>query len=470
MRPPGQRLWQTYALSVAGLVTLVLTVSGLAQLWLIQRETRIAVEALQALEAARASARIERFIGQTGALLRAALALQDSRHLADADADIQFELYRLMKQSRAIQALYWIDQHGQERVYISRMEPDRIGVREDRSQSPEFLYASAEAPWFGPVTFVVNQPRVVLARRGSLPQSGVLAAEVELAQLREIIDETRFGREGQAYVVDGEGRLLAHPDFLRVLARPDWADHPPVRAAIRPAGADRGGLIEFRTPEGRAMVARAAPLSVPGWRLITEQPRDEAYAPIRRALATALLILVFAVLAGSAVGIVLARRVVRPIRELAEGADRIGEGQLDHRIALLRGDELGQLAARFNQMAERLGEACGVLFRHPQEKTLWLVGDTIWRDEIAADLLKLRPDVVVLNAGYAHVIGFGPIIMGKEDLLNVHFTLPEAKIMAIHLEAVNHCLVSREEMRQYALDNQIADVVSIPQDGETVVY
>ncbi len=111
-----------------------------------------------------------------------------------------------------------------------------------------------------------------------------------------------------------------------------------------------------------------------------------------------------------------------------------------------------------------------MVFRHPQEKTLWLVGDTIWRDDIAADLLKLRPDVVVLNAGYAHVIGFGPIIMGKEDLLNVHFALPEAKIMAIHLEAVNHCLVSREEMRQYALDNQIADVVSIPQDGETVVY
>ena len=85
-------------------------------------------------------------------------------------------------------------------------------------------------------------------------------------------------------------------------------------------------------------------------------------------------------------------------------------------------------------------------------------------------MLKLRPDVVVLNAGYAHVIGFGPIIMGKEDLLKAHFALPEAKIMAIHLEAVNHCLVSREEMRQYVADNQIAGVVSIPQDGETVVY
>ena len=356
MRPPGRRLWQTYALSVAALVTLVLVASGLAQLWLVQRETRNAVEALQALEAAKASARIDRFLGQTGALLRATVSLQDSRHLGDTDADIQVELYRLMRQSRAFQELYWIDPHGRERVRISRMAPDRIGGGEDRSRSLEFFGARAEAPWFGPVTFVGNQPRVVMARRGQLAESGVLVAEIELAQLRDIIDETRFGRDGYAYVVDGEGQLLAHPDFLQVLARPDWDERPPVRAAI--AGtADHGGLIEFDAPEGRAMVARAAALSVPGWRLITEQPRDEAYAPIRRALATTLLILVLAVLVGSGVGIALARRVVRPIRQLAEGADRIGEGQLEHRIELARSDELGQLAARFNQMTERLSDS-----------------------------------------------------------------------------------------------------------------
>ena len=96
-------------------------------------------------------------------------------------------------------------------------------------------------------------------------------------------------------------------------------------------------------------------------------------------------------------------------------------------------------------------------------------GDTIWRDDIAADLLKLRPDVVVLNAGYAHVIGFGPIIMGKEDLLNVHFTCRKQKSW-LSTSRRSTTAVSREEMRQYALDNQIADVVSIPQDGETVVY
>ncbi len=371
MRAPG-RLWQTYALWVAALVTLVLAASGFAQLWLIQRETRAAVEALQALEAAKASTRIDRFLGQASTLVRGSLSLLDSGHVGDADADIQVELYRLMRQLRIVQELYWIDPHGQERVRISRMGHDRIGLREDRSQSPEFLHASDQVPWFGPVSFAVNQPRVMIARRGWSPRSGVIAAQIELSQLRDIINETRFGREGYAYVVDGDGRLLAHPDFLQVLALPDWAARPPVRAAI--ADGTGGGLIEFKTSEGRAMVARAAPLSVPGWRLITEQPRDEAYAPVRRALAATLLILVLAFVAGSAVGIVLARRVVRPIQQLAEGADRIGEGRLDHRIALTRRDELGQLAARFNQMAGHLGDSYRLLETRVAERTQELVG------------------------------------------------------------------------------------------------
>ena len=373
MERPGRRLWRSYALSVAALVTVALTASGLAQLWLVRRETRTAVEALQALEAAKASARIDRFIGEADALLRSSLALLDSGHIGDEHADIQMELYRLMKQSRAIQELYWIDRLGQERIRLSRLMADRIGMPEDRSQSPEFLHARAAAPWFGAVTFEVNQPRVVMARRGRQAASGVLAAQLDLAQLRDIIGETRFGREGYAYVVDGDGRLLAHPDFLQVLARPDWADRVPVRVAIGQVAAG-GGLIEFEAPGGRAMVARAAPLGVPRWQLITEQPRDEAYAPLRRALATALLMLLFAVLVGSAIGIVLARRVVRPIQQLAEGAERIGQGRLEHRIELVRSDELGLLATRFNQMAERLGDSYRLLEARVAERTRELRG------------------------------------------------------------------------------------------------
>lgn len=371
--PRSRRLWRTYALAIAALVTLVLIVSGLAQLWLIEREVRAAVLARQALEATRASARIDRFIGDVDALLRSCLSLLDSGHIEIADDSIRLELYRLMKQSNAIQELYWIDPLGRERVRVSRLASDQIGQHEGLRAVSEFLQARGSAPWFGPVEFVVNQPRVVMARRGRNPESGVLAAQVDLAQLRDIIGETSFDREGYAYVVDQEGRLLAYPDFNHILSRTDWSERPPVRAAISLAAA--GGvasedhLIEFVAPDGRSMVARTAALSVPGWRLVTEQPRREAYAAVRRALGAALWILALAVLAGSAVGIVLARRVVRPIRQLAEGADRIGDGRLDHRIELKREDELGQLAARFNQMAERLGDSYRLLEARVAERT-----------------------------------------------------------------------------------------------------
>ncbi|CBG87184.1 MBL fold metallo-hydrolase [Citrobacter rodentium] len=122
------------------------------------------------------------------------------------------------------------------------------------------------------------------------------------------------------------------------------------------------------------------------------------------------------------------------------------------------------------KMAERLGEACGVIFTHPQEKTLYLAGDTIWRAEVEASLTRYQPDVVVLNAGFAHVIGFGPIIMGAEDVLKTHFILPEAQIVATHMEAINHCLLTRAALREYARDNQIAEYVHVPEDGETLTF
>lgn len=122
------------------------------------------------------------------------------------------------------------------------------------------------------------------------------------------------------------------------------------------------------------------------------------------------------------------------------------------------------------ELAERLGEACGVVLRHPDEKTLYIAGDTIWREEVAVDLQKHQPDVVVLNAGYAHVLGFGPIIMGEQDVLNVHFLLPQAKIVAVHMEAINHCLLTRHALREYAEANQFSDALSIPQDGESVIF
>jgi L-ascorbate metabolism protein UlaG (beta-lactamase superfamily) len=141
----------------------------------------------------------------------------------------------------------------------------------------------------------------------------------------------------------------------------------------------------------------------------------------------------------------------------------------DVRISKTHGGQHGtDRAYAVPALAELLGEACGVVLRHPDEKTLAIVGDTIWRKAVANELQAIQPDVVVLNTGYAHVIDFGPIIMGQEDVLNVHFLLPGATIVATHMEAVNHCLLTRRALRDYVDANQISDKVAIPLDGETV--
>ena len=59
--------------------------------------------------------------------------------------------------------------------------------------------------------------------------------------------------------------------------------------------------------------------------------------------------------------------------------------------------------------------------------------------------------------------------MGKEDVLKTHQVLPEAKIVATHMGAVNHALVTTQEMRDYAKANMLTDFVFVPEDGETVV-
>lgn len=121
------------------------------------------------------------------------------------------------------------------------------------------------------------------------------------------------------------------------------------------------------------------------------------------------------------------------------------------------------------ELGEMLAEVTGVILSHSDEEKLYLAGDTIWTQTVEETMKREQPDVVILNTGWAHVIGYGSIIMGKEDVLKTHVVLPQAKIVATHMGAVNHALVTRQELRDYAEINLLTDFVYIPEDGETVI-
>ncbi|KGS04936.1 MBL fold metallo-hydrolase [Burkholderia sp. ABCPW 111] len=121
-------------------------------------------------------------------------------------------------------------------------------------------------------------------------------------------------------------------------------------------------------------------------------------------------------------------------------------------------------------IGELLGEVCGVVFRHADEKTLYLAGDTVWNKHVEQNLKRFRPDVVIVNSGDAQVVGLGAIIMGKEDVYEVHRAAPQATLIASHMEAVNHAALTRQALREFSKEKGMTDRLLVPEDGQAYVF
>ncbi|MFE3456631.1 MBL fold metallo-hydrolase [Nocardiopsis aegyptia] len=117
-----------------------------------------------------------------------------------------------------------------------------------------------------------------------------------------------------------------------------------------------------------------------------------------------------------------------------------------------------------------MGEVSGFVFQAPGEPVVYVAGDTVWNDDVASALTDHTPDIVVLNAGEATWSTGDAIIMGADDVLRTHRALPHARIVAVHLEALNHCAVTRDQVRALAAEHAITNLVHVPEDGERLTF
>jgi class 3 adenylate cyclase len=179
-------------------------------------------------------------------------------------------------------------------------------------------------------------------------------AEINLKLIWDVISAIPVGNSGQAFVLDGPGRLIAHPDISLVLRGADDAAARPLQELRTAVQAGGGRASTGQDATGRTVIAAMAPVAGVDWTVIVEQPVTEAFGPIYAALwRTGFLLLAGAAFA-AALAYWLARRASGPIRLLEDGVERIGGGQFDHRIDMRTGDEFEHLATRFNEMAGEL--------------------------------------------------------------------------------------------------------------------
>ena len=120
------------------------------------------------------------------------------------------------------------------------------------------------------------------------------------------------------------------------------------------------------------------------------------------------------------------------------------------------------------EIAELLAPVSGFVLRAPGEPSLYVAGDTVWCDEVAAALDAHRPDVVVVNAGGARFTEGDPITMTAEDIAAVAAHAPGAQVVAVHLEAINHCLQTRADLHQRLHVDGLERRVTVPEDGALV--
>lgn len=118
------------------------------------------------------------------------------------------------------------------------------------------------------------------------------------------------------------------------------------------------------------------------------------------------------------------------------------------------------------EIGTKMAPVSGFVLRAPDEPTLYVAGDTIWCPEVEAALDEHEPPVIVVNAGAARFNVGDPITMTAEDVARVCRHAPEAAVVAVHMEAINHCLLTRNELRSYLEHEDLAEQTLIPADGE----
>jgi signal transduction histidine kinase len=365
-------LFRKYVALLLAVIFVVLLTSGslngLLEIGFAYQQHKVSLVRIQREQAEAAAAKIGQFINEMESQLGWTTQLPWSTGTVDQR---RFDGSRVLRQVPAITELAQLDATGKEQLRQSKLAMDVQNSQIDFSHEAKFAEAVAKKVYYGPVYIRRgSEPYMTLSVAGLRRDAGVSVAEVNLKLVWDAISQIKVGENGQAYVVDNQGRLIAHPDISLVLGNTDMTGLAQVRAArAAGAGAPTEPVQIGKDLRGRDVLAVYAPVAPLGWLVFAELPVDEAYAPLYQALERSGALLLAGLVLAFLAALFLARRMVVPIQTIRAGAARIGSGDLTQRISIRTGDELEALAEQFNRMAEQLQDSYAGLERKVEERT-----------------------------------------------------------------------------------------------------
>ncbi|MDP1682453.1 MAG: sensor histidine kinase [Burkholderiales bacterium] len=404
-KAPGH-LFRKYVVYFVILVTVALVTSGVTGAYFSYRENIAALVGLQREKALGSAYKIEQYLKEIEHQIGWTALPQMSLGISALDQR-RLDYLKLLRQVPAITEISYLDPSGKERLRVSRLAMDVMDSRKDFSREPQFLEAKSGKTYFGPVYFrKETEPYITLAMVAGRDDAGITVTEVNLKFIWDVISQIKIGKVGYAYVVDARGRLISHPDISLVLQKSNFSKLPQVQAALAATSTSttQQAITLADDARGQPVLVSYATIAPLGWAVLVEQPRAEAFAPLYASMLRTGLLLLAGIILSVLASLVLARKMVTPIRILQSGAAQIGAGALDHRIEVHTGDELEALADQFNRMAAQIQESYSGLERKVEERTEQLENANRHKSEFLANMShELRTP---LNA----IIGFSEVL------------------------------------------------------------
>ncbi len=377
-------LFLKYVTLFVGLVAAVLVINSALDLYFVYKENRRASIEVQREKADAAAQKIESFVREIERQIGWVAYAQFDNLPAEQR---RFDYVRLLRQVPAITELAQLDRTGHEQLHVSRLSMDVIGSNLDRSSDPAFVEAKANKVYFGPVSFRKGSEPYLTMAVAHGGRGGVTVADINLKLIQDVISQIKIGQDGYAYVVDRQGRLVAHPDISLVLRGTDMSRLAQVEEALKNHGADEAP-VDARNRNGVSVLSANAAIPALNWIVFVELPTAEAQQPVINYGLRDAVLLVLGLLIAATAAALLARRMVVPIRAMQEGAQRIGGGDLGHRLSIKTGDELEALADQFNKSTAALQESYETLEHRVEDRTREL-SETLEQQTATAEILRV---------------------------------------------------------------------------------
>ena len=114
-----------------------------------------------------------------------------------------------------------------------------------------------------------------------------------------------------------------------------------------------------------------------------------------------------------------------------------------------------------------MANGAGFFLALPNEPSIYISGDTVLTDDVKKALKEFKPDITVVAAGNASIDIGGDILMPNEEIIEF-IQLSPSQVIANHLEALNHCPITREQLKKELIKHDLLEKVYIPEDGEVL--